>query len=118
MLTGSLEFLRRAPVVSPTIAVSVCRDPEDNKFLEAAIAAGAEYVVTSDRDPGEYEGVKIRFPAELLQAVGDTLIIYAATFRRPQRRPLPLLICQVSNGIVAIICSIDNNIKEPSVTLH
>jgi putative PIN family toxin of toxin-antitoxin system len=52
-----LELLRRAPMVSPTISVSVCRDPDDNKFLEAAIVAGAEYVVTSDkdlRDLGEY----------------------------------------------------------------
>lgn len=28
----------------------VVRDPEDNKILESAVAAGAEYLVTSDRD--------------------------------------------------------------------
>jgi uncharacterized protein len=53
-----LELLGRAPMVSPSIAVTVCRDPDDNKFLEAAIAAGAEYLVTSDkglRDLDEYE---------------------------------------------------------------
>ena len=61
-------------MVSPTTAVTVCRDPDDNKFLEAAIAAGAEYLVTSDkdlRDIGEYEGVKIRSPAEFLREMGE-----------------------------------------------
>jgi len=65
-----INLLRRAPLVTPTVTVTVCRDPDDNKFLEAAIAAKAEYLVTGDkdlRDIGEYEGVKIRSPAEFLQ---------------------------------------------------
>ena len=69
-----LELLRPAPMVSPTTAVTVCRDPDDNKFLEAAIAAGAAYLVTSDkdlRDLGEYEGVKIRLPVEFLRELGE-----------------------------------------------
>ena len=69
-----LELLTRAPMVSPTTAVTVCRDPDDNKFLEAAIAAGAAYLVTSDkdlRDLGEYEGVKIRLPVEFLRELGE-----------------------------------------------
>jgi len=54
--------------------VSACRDPDDNKFLEAAVAVGAEYVVTSDkdlRDLGEYQGVKIRLPVEFLRELGE-----------------------------------------------
>jgi putative PIN family toxin of toxin-antitoxin system len=69
-----LELLTRAPMVSPTTAVMVCRDPDDNKFLEAAIAAGAAYLVTSDkdlRDLGEYQGVKIRLPVEFLRELGE-----------------------------------------------
>ena len=69
-----LELLRRAPMVSPATAVTVCRDPDDNKFLEAAIAAGAAYLVTSDkdlRDLGEYQGVKIRLPVEFLRELGE-----------------------------------------------
>lgn len=61
-------------MVSPTNPVMVCRDPDDNKFLEAAIAAEAEYIVTGDkdlRDLDEYEGVKIRFPAEFLRELGE-----------------------------------------------
>ena len=52
--------------------VTVCRDPDDNKFLEAAVAAKATYVVTGDKDLraiGEYEGVKIRYPAEFLREI-------------------------------------------------
>jgi putative PIN family toxin of toxin-antitoxin system len=69
-----LELLRRAPMVSPATAVTVCRDPDDNKFLEEAIVAGAAYLVTSDkdlRDLGEYEGVKIRLPVEFLRELGE-----------------------------------------------
>lgn len=65
-----VELLGRAPLVSATVAVTICRDPDDNKFLEAAIAAGAEYVVTGDKDLrglDAYQGVKIRFPAEFLR---------------------------------------------------
>ncbi len=68
-----VELLRQAPVVFPTKKVTVCRDPDDDKFLEAALAAKAEYLVTGDkdlRDIGEYEGVKIRFPAEFLRELG------------------------------------------------
>ena len=32
-----------------------CRDPDDQKFLEAALAAGAEYLVTKDRELLEIE---------------------------------------------------------------
>ena len=68
-----VELLRQSPVVFPSEKVTVCRDPDDNKFLEAALAAKAEYLVTGDRDLrdiGEYRGVKILFPAEFLQELG------------------------------------------------
>lgn len=68
-----VELLRKAPVVFPTETVTVCRDPDDDKFLEAALAAKAEYLVTGDkdlRDIGEYKSVKIRFPAEFLRELG------------------------------------------------
>ncbi|MBC7226028.1 MAG: putative toxin-antitoxin system toxin component, PIN family [Thermoflexales bacterium] len=46
-----LELLSaEAMVVSPTIAVSLCRDPKDDALLEIAIAAQAEYLVSADQD--------------------------------------------------------------------
>ena len=65
-----VELLRQAPVVFPSEKVTVCRDPDDNKFLEAALAAKAEYLVTGDKDLreiGEYEGIKIWYPTEYLR---------------------------------------------------
>ncbi len=43
-------FALRGEKVYPTRDVQICRDPKDNMFIEAAIAGGAEYVVTGDED--------------------------------------------------------------------
>jgi uncharacterized protein len=47
--------------------IRVVEDPEDNKLLESAVAARAEYVVSSDKHLltlKEFEGIKIITPAE------------------------------------------------------
>lgn len=47
--------------------VHVVSDPEDNKILESAVEAGADYLITSDNDLlrlNEFEGVKIVNPSE------------------------------------------------------
>lgn len=35
---------------APIAALPRCRDPDDQKFLEAALAAGAQFLVTKDRE--------------------------------------------------------------------
>ncbi len=48
----------------------VRRDPEDNKFLECAVAGRAEYLVTGDHDLlalGSYRGITILPAAEFLK---------------------------------------------------
>jgi putative PIN family toxin of toxin-antitoxin system len=46
-----VELLRRrSALVSPTQQVARSRDPRDDKFLEAAIAGGADYLVSGDAD--------------------------------------------------------------------
>lgn len=40
---NSLFFVPKEPIV-------ICRDPNDNKFLEAAIAAEADFLISGDRD--------------------------------------------------------------------
>lgn len=65
-----IGLLRRARRVSPTITVRASRDPDDDKFLEAALTARANYVVTGDKDLRTldgYQGLKIRFPTEFLE---------------------------------------------------
>lgn len=50
----------------------VQRDPEDNKFLECAVAGRAEYLVTGDRDLrelGSYRGITILMVGEFLRQI-------------------------------------------------
>jgi putative PIN family toxin of toxin-antitoxin system len=47
--------------------LNVVRDPEDNKILESALSARAEYLITNDNDLltlEEFRGIKIVRPAE------------------------------------------------------
>lgn len=57
-----LERLHTATSVVPEITPAVCRDPGDDKFLAAALAGPADFLVSEDLDLlslGEYEGIKI-----------------------------------------------------------
>lgn len=54
-----VELLRQAPVVFPGKKVTVCRDPDDDKFLEAALAAKAEYLVTGDSGPSTSRATRV-----------------------------------------------------------
>lgn len=59
----------RGELVIPKKTVTACRDPKDNKFLEAALAGEADVIVTGDDDLlvlHPFEGVDILQPAELL----------------------------------------------------
>jgi len=50
--------------------ISVCRDPDDNKFLECAERAGADLIVTGDKDLlaiGVHGCTRIVTPAEYLK---------------------------------------------------
>lgn len=48
-----LEAIINAPntrFISPTFRFNLLRDPDDNKFVDCAIAANARYIVSHDRD--------------------------------------------------------------------
>lgn len=56
------QRLSRVTLVEPGVIPAVCRDPNDDKFLAAAIAGRADYIVTEDLDllsMGSYEGITI-----------------------------------------------------------
>jgi putative PIN family toxin of toxin-antitoxin system len=40
----------RATIVSVTGAMAICRDPDDDLILEAAVAGGARFLITRDDD--------------------------------------------------------------------
>jgi putative PIN family toxin of toxin-antitoxin system len=65
-----LDILRGQAVwFSPSERVTDCRDAKDNKYLELALAAGAETIVSGDMDLlvlHPWRGVRILRPAEYL----------------------------------------------------
>jgi uncharacterized protein len=69
-LQGVLDILRRAAVwFEPAVRVADCRDAKDDKYLELALAAGAEIIVSSDDDLlvlDPWRGVRILRPADYL----------------------------------------------------
>ena len=45
------QLLRRyGELVTPTITVEACRDPKDNMFLEVALTANADLIISEDSD--------------------------------------------------------------------
>lgn len=65
-----LRFLREAAIwFDPVVRVTDCRDAKDDKYLELALAAGAETIVSSDDDLlvlHPWRGVRILNPAAYL----------------------------------------------------
>lgn len=56
-----LQLFEQAEVVEPSQEVSVCRDPDDDKFFACALAGRARYIVTEDKDilgVREFRGVQ------------------------------------------------------------
>jgi putative PIN family toxin of toxin-antitoxin system len=69
-ITALVNLLRLGgELVIPEREISACRDPKDNKFLEAALAGEADAIVTGDDDLlvlHPFEGVDILRPADFL----------------------------------------------------
>ena len=56
-------------LVWPTQTLDLCRDPQDNRVLEAALAGNCQYIITGDEDLlvlKEVQGVEIVNPADFL----------------------------------------------------
>jgi putative PIN family toxin of toxin-antitoxin system len=69
-ITELINLIRlRGELVVPTQTVSVCRDPKDNKFLEAALAVQTDCIVSGDADLlvlTPFQDIPILRPAEFL----------------------------------------------------
>jgi len=65
-------LLVRAELIEPHSQVRRCRDPRDDKFLEAAIDGHADRIVSGDADLlalASIEGIAIVEPADLLEGL-------------------------------------------------
>lgn len=73
-----LTILQGAAVwFEPAVRVTDCRDPKDNKYLELALAAGAETIVSSDDDLivlHPWRGMRILRPTDYLVLSGSSLV--------------------------------------------
>jgi putative PIN family toxin of toxin-antitoxin system len=65
-------ILLRGEAVVPTKRITICRDPKDNMFLEAASAGSADVIVSGDDDLlslETFEGIPITTPSEFLVSI-------------------------------------------------
>ncbi len=64
------DFISTCSVVQPSRKITVCRDSDDNKFLECATEAKCLYVVSGDNDLLDlksFEGVEIVTVAQFFE---------------------------------------------------
>ena len=68
-----IQLIRlRGELIVPERSVEVCRDPKDDKFLEAALAGRAEAIVSGDADLlvlDPFEGIRILRPSEFITRI-------------------------------------------------
>lgn len=69
-ITTLVNLIRlRGELVTPTQKMTACRDPKDDKFLEAALVAKADCIVSGDADLlvlNPFEDIPILRPSEFL----------------------------------------------------
>ena len=71
------EYALETSMIHVTGALrGICRDPNDDMVLECAVKAGADLIVTGDKDllaVGNYEGIRILTPREFLQLLESSV---------------------------------------------
>jgi len=69
-----IKKIGKKVAVSPKHRITgLCRDPDDDKYIECALAADADYIISGDRDLldlKEYGGIKIVNARDYLEAAG------------------------------------------------
>ncbi len=67
-------FAKITLIVKPIEILELCRDPTDDPIIATAVAAGADFLLTEDKDLLEikaYRDIKIINLAEFLRTIGD-----------------------------------------------
>ena len=66
------QIIAACRLIKTRSKVSVCRDPDDNKFIECAVDADCIYIVSGDKDllsVKEYESIQIVTVADFLKGL-------------------------------------------------
>ena len=64
------DLLVLTELTTANIKIDICRDPDDNKFIECAISANALYIVSGDKDLSDlkqYNEIKVVTATEFLK---------------------------------------------------
>jgi putative PIN family toxin of toxin-antitoxin system len=73
-ITALVNLIRlRGELVIPDQDVTACRDPKDDKFLEAALVGEVDCLVSGDSDlldMGSYKEIPILHPVDFLARLG------------------------------------------------
>lgn len=67
-------MLENSIVIEDKNLVSICRDPDDNKFLNCALLGGADYLISGDND------------LLVLKIIGSSKIVTPAEFLRKYQK--------------------------------
>lgn len=68
-------IIENAIIVEPRERITIVTDPDDNKFLEAAVAGNAQYIISQDKQllkVKEYKRIKIINPKEFGTCIADS----------------------------------------------
>ncbi|WP_308254006.1 putative toxin-antitoxin system toxin component, PIN family [Geminocystis sp. GBBB08] len=63
-----------AEIIEITEKIEICRDSNDNKFLELAVNGNATHIITGDKDLLElhpFQGIPILTPRQFLQFIAE-----------------------------------------------
>ena len=70
-----IEIEAKCNVVEVHSKVDICRDPDDNKFIECAVDSKCYYIVSGDKDlltVEKYDGIEIVTVSDFLKIVENT----------------------------------------------
>jgi uncharacterized protein len=73
VVNGALELIRRVAILNPTDTLAVSSDESDNRFLECAEAADADYLVTGNKRhfPAQWKKTVVIGARELVELLID-----------------------------------------------
>jgi putative PIN family toxin of toxin-antitoxin system len=76
LIDASMRLIReQAQLVQPRQRLAVCPDPDDDRFLECAKEAGADFIVTGNKRhfPDRFGTTRVVSPRELVEIVTPEL---------------------------------------------